>query len=394
MRYTAIALAALVLLMSGCQDDELIAENGRLQTEVERLNNDLKDLQEVERDKQDQIDTLRQEVGDLKNDNILVKGQTLLSVCADPDKMCKGHKPEPEVPVQEFCEVPTSPEDVIVKIPDYTGRYVNEHHEYSADTYGGWAISAPPAGLPDAVFHDVSMWNEQPPLNSECRWEVSTRSWSRGECYPEGLLTEKGGWALTEELVEKCLPPIPVSWTYLLDQQMVSMVETARRAADDLGGEHAEYEKRMMAVYGILAAGELSSLPYQRELVAPFLDDVMPVIYKSQRLRESMFRWVMPHVKVTFGHMSVEARKAYIEIIDDAVKYLQRMNVAQEDAYLERLQKAGDDSGFTTVDPTGKGWTYRKVHAFIYRRAKQGVPKAVMLSYLRRARAQLAPLAK
>lgn len=385
-RQLFVVLLALTSLI-GCQDDELIRSNQDLRKQVRVLEQTSslrgKDIDELNKE----VDSCKAKNGALSKENTRLQGEVdrLKRDLSQKDDAGQDPPAQPEPPVH--CEVPTDPNQVIVKVPDYTGRY----RDAEEDGTFPWTIPASPAKLPPVYLYSLNPWEKQPPLNSPCTW-VKRERYPGGptHCAPECLYNEEGVSSPTDEVRDRCFPKIPVSWRYLLDQRLTEVVDMAKEYTDE-----DDYSKVSMLHYGLLALGDSSilggmSIVYDRD----FVGKLLPQIYKRGPLREAMFTWVMPSFKTVFGQLSLRQRKAYMMILDDAIAYTRQMDVSVEDAYLERLRNDQEEWVFTREDPSGKSQLYRKGHAFIYRRVKQGVPKNVILSFLQRARAQLAPLAK
>lgn len=424
MRYIAMALAALVLLMSGCQDDSLLEENKKLRESISELKTSEREAQDTATSNGAKLrrcytdtDVLQREVQNLKEENWKLRKDALTKswsvpskvraeVCADPEKFCgRQSQTADAVPKVVHCKVPTDTLDILMDftIPDYSGRYLKP----AKDGAFAWDIGAAPSGLPEAFVGDFYPWRKQPPLESPCEWEYREVGFHEKGCVPKGLYDEDGKWNLTQDLVDRCAPKIWVSWEYLFDQRLFALGDEPNSYRDWKEGLPA-----IRLVYGILGAGNRSLFDRNPEYYNHFLRTVMPRIYRSKRHLAAMFKWIMPPLKVAFGQLPLEDRVGYVEIIDDSIAYLESFRLAREDAYLARLRRGecGIPEGrssehwdakrdcvhrFTSFGPdSSERDDYRKAHAFIYRRAKQGVPPKLMLSYLRQARAQLAPLAK
>lgn len=276
---------------------------------------------------------------------------------------------------------------------------------------GGWYghqrpalhVSDPPPGLPEfRIYWGLNREHECLPVASPCR--------------AQGVPAER-----TSASLRACGYPSYSSWATLLTGLLDTFVVEPQIYPN---------EPDVNEAYGLLQAGNSAVREY-----TTWTDDlrtrVFPQIISSRRLGGLLYDWAMPHVKDAWRQLSPTDQRVYLGILEHGQRYLATYNHRRELAYLQRLKRGDcdvprwwlrwysdndgdgvDDDGngqadedvghvyskmecideFMRSGPDGADTPYRKLEAFFFRRAQQGVKVADMRYWLDRVVAELHPL--
>lgn len=275
-----------------------------------------------------------------------------------------------------------------------------------------------PSGFPAFRIYTAAGALDSPPHPSPCRWERTYR-WPEHRIgqiyYPVGYLRADG--SMDPAAVERCGYPYSSSWAWVL-REALGRFANAQHNYANFGREDPTAATRIAIGYGLLSVESYHD-GEGPATTRSFLRRVLPQFWRSPRLLEQAFTWAMPHVVRVWRDTPISLRpedhEVYLQILRHARTYLANFNYQTELAYLRRLERGECESPrmsagwvrwerdllrpgyrasrctyrFTQYSPDGQENPYRKLEAWIFRRAHDGVPVPLMRRYLERILAEL-----
>jgi len=210
-----------------------------------------------------------------------------------------------------------------------------------------------------------------------------------------------------EELPEFTHRGEPGSWLVLATETLGEFVYAADHH-DSWCGEEC------VAVHGLLLAKNDGSVLLAddgtgAEISRDLRERVMPLILGNRTLRLLVFEWAAPAMKKAFDTLPKGAQDMYLLALRHSLQYLDKTDIAAEQTYLDRL-RAKDCEGlphmsdtlsgmsaeaaealkcsqwaFIHWNPAGETGPFRKMEAFLFRRATtNGVSIKVLKLYTNR----------
>lgn len=258
-------------------------------------------------------------------------------------------------------------------------------------------VSEPPSGLPAfKLYHGL---------------------WDEAQCLPpESPCRQRYSKDLTAEQVDECGYPSHSSWAKLLQGALRSfLIEPSIYAG----------QPHVYVGYGLLQGGNAPAIGYYPALSADLRVRALPQIYRSQALLKLVYAWAMPHLKQAWQQLSPSDQRIYMNAFEHGQQYLARYRHDLELTYLRTLERGecyppewlsdhdhdgvdDDHDGkvdedewkptewcpnlFTMLGPDGKYNPYRKLEAFFFRRARDGMKVSQMRYWLSRVVVDLRPL--
>ncbi len=279
---------------------------------------------------------------------------------------------------------------------------------------------AEPEGLPSfSIYEGRPLYGfDQRPTTGPCTWAPHQRHLSGFDDSPmetvyvpsSFIVTVNGRTCLTlvQRDVERCGFPHHSSWARLLHESLEQFTTTV--GGESWFGRNLPDSDRVHTAiaYGFLqtSAPTFDGPPV---ISTNFRTVVMPTIYRSPALLETMYAWAIPHAQEAWRRLPIPARVVYRDILFHAEHYLATYNDAAERAYLARLQRGecfelareGDmryirslarpgypanrcTPTFTRVGPNSQPNNFRKLEAWFFRRFREGLPVATAYTYVNR----------
>ena len=181
-----------------------------------------------------------------------------------------------------------------------------------------------------------------------------------------------------------------VSWSRLLSEALSNF-----RSAPAMAREF-QWRTEVLVAIGVLMAGEYTPFDTANLGTLDFRQNVLPTIYRSRTLQETAYQWAWPHFLESYRELPTNVQLDYLVVIAHAKSYLASFDLERERAYWRSLEEGKckePDAGkmwlaeyrarpgyavspcvplFTRLGPDNKPNPYRKLEAFIFRRAVDG----------------------
>lgn len=163
---------------------------------------------------------------------------------------------------------------------------------------------------------------------------------------------------------------------YYEDPDLPWFIEQTEEEKKEYREESEWNEKDATLDYGILHPGYCLSIVHTW------------VKKKNIYLLDVLYSWTMPMFKKAFGLLPAKKQEIYKDIVAHARGYLETFDYEKELAYLNKLKELEEKEGgyvvykFIYYNPDGVRGVYRKLEAWIFRRAREGWTAEEMREWL------------